>query len=96
MVSGLLLSVSMVLALALPGAALAQAGAGSSNSPVGIGEKSIPGTTPPPLGATPPAVTTSLPLLQRRWLRLVLLRPRPRLHIARASIGRLQPSRPRG
>ena len=72
MVSELLLSVSMVLALALPGAALAQAGAlraplrrggaggaGSSNSPVGIGEKSIPGTTPPPLGATPPAVTTT-------------------------------------
>ena len=71
-VSGRLLTVALVAALATPGVALAQAGGaagtgqtttapaggGSSNTPGGIGEKSIPGT-PPALGATATTATSS-------------------------------------
>ena len=55
-VSGGLLTVALALACATPGVALAQAG-GSSNTPAGIGERSIPGTPPP--GVMPPAATTT-------------------------------------
>jgi osmotically-inducible protein OsmY len=71
-VSGGLLTVALAIALATPGVALAQAGGaagagptttapaggGSSNTPAGIGEKSIAGA-PAPLGATPQAATTT-------------------------------------
>jgi osmotically-inducible protein OsmY len=72
-VSGRLLTVALAVALATPGVALAQAGGaagasptttapaggGSSNTPAGISEKSIPGTTPPALGATAPTTTSA-------------------------------------